>query len=120
MPLGRQRVPADQRRRLLPSLIPRIRRQQHDLTAEIILDRRGTPELVHCVVQRRGSQEILFLGQFRSRQQAKAAADDFIAQHLSHRSAPADSRHQKLNQEAAKGGENDAAQDRISKRLAHQ
>ena len=46
--------------------------------AEIILDRRH-PKIVHCVVQRRGSPEVLFLEQFYTREEAEAEAERFMS-----------------------------------------
>ncbi len=46
--------------------------------AEIIRDRRVPVGLVHCVVQRQGSREILFLQQFNSSEEAERAVEEFM------------------------------------------
>ena len=66
------------RKQLIPALIPRTRLREGELFAEIVVDRRRPP-LAHCVVQREGSAEVLFLGQFRSGPEAEWAGMDFIS-----------------------------------------
>ncbi len=73
----------ERRRRIVPLRIPRTRLEQGELFAEIIEDRRCHPPVVLCVVQRRGSSEILFMGQSRSRSEAETAANEFISDYLS-------------------------------------
>ena len=70
---------ADQRKRLIASGIPRVKFQQGDLSAEMIVDRRRHPNIVLCVIQKHGSPEILFLGQFNSQEEAEVAARQFIS-----------------------------------------
>ncbi|HET7208401.1 MAG TPA: hypothetical protein VFI95_17625, partial [Terriglobales bacterium] len=70
---------ADQRKRLIASGIPRVKFQQGDLSAEMIEDRRRHPNIVLCVIQKHGSPEILFLGQFNSQEEAEVAARQFIS-----------------------------------------
>ena len=50
-----------------------------DMVAEIIVERRENPALVHCVVQRQGSPDLLFLQQFYSVEEAKTEAEHFMA-----------------------------------------
>ena len=69
----------ERRRRFTPARVPRTRMFRGDLVAEIIADRRERPEVVHCVVQRQGSPEVLFLQQFYSREEAKVAAEQFMS-----------------------------------------
>lgn len=76
----------ERRQRVEPARIPRHRLRKGELLAEIIEDRRGRPNaIVHCVVQRSGSAEVLFLGQFHSRAAAQDAAEQFIAEYFRHR-----------------------------------
>lgn len=76
------------RKQLLPACIPRTRLQDGDLCAEIIEDRRS-PRRLLCVVQKQGSPEILFLGQFFSYQEAESAAGDFMSEYQAHQHAQA-------------------------------
>jgi hypothetical protein len=73
----------DQRKQIVPACIPRTRLLTRELFAEIIEDRRARPPIVLAVVQRQGSPEILFLGQFRSHSDAESAAQQFISDYLS-------------------------------------
>ncbi len=59
-----------------------IRRRQilsGELFADIIEDSRTDPQIVFCVVQRQGSPEVLFLGQFYTRSEAETAAHHYIS-----------------------------------------
>lgn len=67
------------RRQFLPAYLPRTRREAGALYSEIIEDRRSHPRLLLCVVQKHGSPEILFLGQFRTFIEAETAAGDFMS-----------------------------------------
>jgi hypothetical protein len=77
----------ERRRQRMAAQIPRIRVLREDLVAEIILDRRK-PKIVHCVVHRQGSPEILLLEQFYSREEAEAALDKFISEYCRMRPRP--------------------------------
>ncbi len=68
----------DRRRERVPGSIPRTRLLRGCLVAEIIIDRRIHPAVLHCVVQRQGSSEVLFLQQFSSREEAEEAANEFM------------------------------------------
>ncbi len=57
----------------VPSRVPRTVLRHNSFVAEIIEDRRIAP-VVHCVIQREGSSEVFFYGQFQSCQQAEKAA----------------------------------------------
>lgn len=63
----------------IPACLPRTRREDRELFAEIIEDRRSHPRLLLCVIQKHGSPEILFLGQFRTLVEAETAAGDFMS-----------------------------------------
>jgi hypothetical protein len=77
---GRQTQFGDERRRqFTAACVPRIRMFRGDLAAEIIVERREHPPLVHCVVQRQGSPDILFLQQFYSVEEAKTEAEHFMS-----------------------------------------
>jgi hypothetical protein len=69
----------ERRRQFAAARIPRIRMFRGDMVAEIIIERRKQPAVVHCVVQRQGSPEILLLQQFYSQEEAKAAAEHFMS-----------------------------------------
>jgi hypothetical protein len=69
---------ADRRKHNLPACIPRRRLRQGKLFADIIEDRRNHPLIAHCVVQRQGSPEVLHLQQFCSQSAAERAAKQFI------------------------------------------
>lgn len=72
----------DERKRMIAACIPRSRLYIGDFVVEIIMDRRNHPPLFLGVVQKLGSTEILFLGQFSSEPEAEAAAKQFIAEYL--------------------------------------
>ena len=72
----------DERKRIVPACIPRTRLHAGELLAEVVEDRRSRPPLLVCVVQRQGSPEILFLGQFRSESEAEFAAKEFMSDYL--------------------------------------
>ncbi len=74
----------ERRKRLVSRAIPRTRQRAGDLSIEIIRDRRS-PGIVHYVVQKKGSREILNMGQARSIDQAQATADAFLEDHLRQR-----------------------------------
>lgn len=75
----------ERRQRVEPARIPRHHLRQGELLADIVEDRRGRPNaIVHCVVQRSGAAEVLFLGQFHSRAAAQDAAEQFIAEYFRH------------------------------------
>jgi hypothetical protein len=76
---------SDERKRLIAACIPRTSLHAGEFVVEIIEDRRSSPPLFLCVVQRQGSPEILFLGQFNSEADGQAAAKQFIADHLTAR-----------------------------------
>ncbi len=79
---------SDGRKRVDPAGTPRARiRGPGRLFAEIIEDRQA-PEVVHFVVQRQGSPEILSLGQAKSRLEAEFAACAFMADYSSKRKRP--------------------------------
>jgi hypothetical protein len=63
----------------VPACIPRTRLRHGELFADIIEDRRDRSPVLMCVVQKQGSPEILFLGQFRSRTEAKIDAERLSA-----------------------------------------
>lgn len=56
------------------------RLQAGDFFADFRRDKRLTPEVYHCVIQRQGSTEILMWSQFHSLQDAK----EFAGNHLQH------------------------------------
>ena len=93
MSSGRFDFGADQRKRIVPACILRTRIVAGELFAEIIEDRWCRPPIVHCVVQRLGSPEILVLQQFHSHREAELAAKEFISDYLS--------RQQRSNRRAA-------------------
>ena len=72
--------PGNQRQRFLAAELPRTRLLAGEFFADIIHDRRTRPPLFLCVVQRHGSREVLFLGQFHSESDAEAAAMEWIAE----------------------------------------
>ena len=49
---------------------------------EIISDRRCHPEVFHCIVQRKGLRDILFLGQFNSHLEAESAGRCFMTDYV--------------------------------------
>ncbi len=51
--------------------------------ADIIEDCRIDPQIVFCVIQQRGSPEVLFLGQFYTVSEAEAAAHHYISDYQS-------------------------------------
>jgi len=72
----------DERKQLIAACIPRTRLHIGDFLIDIVEDRRSQPRLFLCVVQRQGSPEVLFLGQFSQEPDAQAAARQFIANQL--------------------------------------
>ena len=72
----------DERKRLIAACIPRTCLRTGDFVVDVIEDRRNHPALFLCVVQRQGSSEILFLGQFNSQPDAETAARQFISDQL--------------------------------------
>jgi hypothetical protein len=70
---------ADRRKHNVPASIPRRRLKRGELFADIIQDRRNHPLIAHCVVQRQGSPEILHLQQFCSPSAAERAAKQFMS-----------------------------------------
>ncbi len=87
MSFARLSVGKERRKQHLPASIPRIRLQRGELFAEIIHERRSRPALFFVVVQRRGSDEILLLGQFDSGSEAEASAKRFMADCVSRKKA---------------------------------
>ncbi len=72
--------PGNQRQGFLAAELPRTRLLAGEFFADIIQDRRTRPPLFLCVVQRHGSREVLFLGQFHSEPDAETAAMEWIAE----------------------------------------
>ena len=60
----------------LPDSGVRIRLAEY--YADVVCDRRSSPEIWHWVVQREGSAEILKWGQERQRANAEAAASNYL------------------------------------------
>ncbi len=84
---GRAVFIAKDQKQVDPAAIPGTRiRGPGRLFADIIEDHRSS-QVVHFVVQKRGSTEILFLGQSRSRMEAEFAACAFMADHRRARKA---------------------------------
>ena len=92
----------DQRKRIVPACIPCTRLYAGEMFAEIVEDRRSRPPLLVCVVQRQGSPEILFLGQFRSESEAEFAANEFMSDYLT-RQVVRDKREQSGKREIGHG-----------------
>lgn len=75
---------SDERRRaFVPSGLPRTRLQQGDYVAELVEDRRAGRALVHCVIQKDSSPEILYYTQFTTRSAAEAWAAEELRRYAS-------------------------------------
>lgn len=66
----------ERRHGLQPGGVPRFRLRHDGYVADIIDDRRGRRPLVHCVIQKEGSPEILFYTQFTSAEAAQRWAQE--------------------------------------------
>lgn len=64
----------ERRKHFVPGRLPRESLNRGELCAEIIEDRRRDSPLYICVVQKLGSCEVLFIGQFGTRAEARSAA----------------------------------------------
>jgi hypothetical protein len=62
-----------------------VRIRLSDYYADIVCNRRSTPEIWHWIVQREGSTEILKWGQERQRSNAEAAARQYLRRMLERR-----------------------------------
>ena len=67
--------------------IPRLRLQGGECFADVVEDRRSHPALFLSIVQKHGSNDILFLGQFLSQAEAETAAIQFMDEMISEQSA---------------------------------
>ncbi len=81
MSSGRVEYAADPRKQVVSACVPKERMSKGDLFADIIHDRRSQPPLFFCVVQERGSREILLLGQYHMASEAADAAEQFMTEY---------------------------------------
>lgn len=80
----------DRRRAFVPSGLPRTRLEKGGYVAELVEDRRAGRALVHCVIQKDNSPEILYYTQFSTLAAAKAWAAEELRQYAS---SPGDAPH---------------------------
>lgn len=73
----------ERRRAFVPSGLPRTRLQHGGYVAELVEDRRADRALVHCVIQKESSPEILYYTQFTTLSAAKVWAAEELRQYAS-------------------------------------
>ena len=64
----------ERRKALIPAALPRSSMRRGDFVAEILEDRRGG--VFHCLVQQRGSPEVLFYCQSATEEEIKRVAEE--------------------------------------------
>lgn len=76
--------PGNERRKTrIPSAIPRTLFRRGDYVAEILEDRRA--KIFHCLIQRRGSTEVLFYCQSASASEIETLAKEKLRYYEQHR-----------------------------------
>lgn len=75
----------ERRKAFSPAQLPRLYLRHNAYVAEIIENRRAGEELVHCIIQRDGSSEILFYTQFGTLEEAKRWAEEELRTYPSSR-----------------------------------